>query len=213
MVTETTYDYAKALSCAMYIFRLLQPHCERIHVAGSIRRLKQDVKDIEIVCEPKKIDRSTDLFGGTEKIPSHEFATALHTVTKEVIKGNIKGRYMQIITNSITCPDIKLDLFMPRTEDYYRQYAIRTGSAEYARHMIANAWSRKGWVGINGDLFKKNQCDVRIVSGKKVYSQKASIKNPEQPPAWKSEAEFFAWLDIPYMEPQHRIISHSNEAL
>lgn len=38
------------------LVELLTPHCERIDVAGSIRRKKQEVGDIEIVCLPKKIE-------------------------------------------------------------------------------------------------------------------------------------------------------------
>ena len=38
----------------------LAPHCDRIEIAGSIRRKKPEVKDIEIVCIPKPYE--TGLF-------------------------------------------------------------------------------------------------------------------------------------------------------
>jgi DNA polymerase/3'-5' exonuclease PolX len=42
---------------------LLAPHCDRIEIAGSIRRQKADVGDIEIVAIPKTVTDG-DLFGG-----------------------------------------------------------------------------------------------------------------------------------------------------
>lgn len=39
--------------CARGLVTLLAPYCERIEVAGSIRRRKAEPKDIEIVCVPK----------------------------------------------------------------------------------------------------------------------------------------------------------------
>jgi DNA polymerase/3'-5' exonuclease PolX len=214
MITEVKYPFAKANKCAEYIKNLLAPHCERINIAGSIRRLQPEVKDIEIICEPKKIFNQNGLFPDTgEWQISKEFTAALATITKEVIKGSAQGRYLQLITTAQNCPGIKLDLFMPRPEDYYRQLAIRTGSADYAHHVIAAAWSRKGWVGIGGDLFKRSECDFYMTGDKKIWKLKTSVKVHKQPPAWRSEAEFFAWLDLPYTDPEHRIVSISNEAL
>ena len=45
--------YEQALEIAEKTKALLAPHCERIEIAGSIRRLKPFVKDIEIVAIPK----------------------------------------------------------------------------------------------------------------------------------------------------------------
>lgn len=42
-----------AQSWAEALVAHLRPHCTRIHIAGSIRRQKEWVKDIEIVCIPK----------------------------------------------------------------------------------------------------------------------------------------------------------------
>ncbi len=44
------------------LLRLLAPHCERIAVAGSIRRKKPHVKDIELLCA-SKVTSAADLFG------------------------------------------------------------------------------------------------------------------------------------------------------
>jgi DNA polymerase/3'-5' exonuclease PolX len=229
---EKQYLYVPAAHVAAYIFRLLQPHCERIHLAGSIRRMKMLVKDIEIVCIPKRepIPSTPTLFdiedcslspsgggsastkndstkrGGANTQVSKDFIEALMTITKQTIKGNADGKYMQIETTSTTCPGIMLDLFMPDADDYYRQYAIRTGSKDYAHHVIAAAWSRKGWTGINGVLYKKSECDCKETNGKKIYNLKSTTSNPTRPPVWNSEGEFFTWLGLPYIDPEQREI-------
>lgn len=45
--------HTEAYQIATRIKAELQPHCERIEIAGSIRRNKPEVKDIEIVAIPK----------------------------------------------------------------------------------------------------------------------------------------------------------------
>jgi DNA polymerase/3'-5' exonuclease PolX len=189
-------DYYKAKKIADRAVELLKPYCEQIHIAGSIRRMRPEVKDIEIVCIPKKEDRSTDLFGGTEKIISNDFSGALLQITDQVIKGKIDGRYMQIKLKG----GMILDLFLPVPEDYYRQYAIRTGSADYAHHVIAKAWTRKGWVGVsNVGLRKRTECE-----GGGNYPWRCKKKDPALPPVWKSEGEFFAWIGVEYIDPEFR---------
>lgn len=52
--------YADALTIAELVVAQLAPHCERIQIAGSIRRKSRTVKDVEIVCIPKPYE--TGLF-------------------------------------------------------------------------------------------------------------------------------------------------------
>lgn len=211
MTAEQTYPFPLASKCANYILELLKPHCEhnRIHIAGSIRRIKPEVKDIEIVCIPKKQIISRGLFGEEEYEVCTAFINALAAITHETFKGIIGGRYMQIITNSKNCPGIRLDLFMPQPEDYFRMYAIRTGSWEYSKDIIATAWKKKGWVGVsNIGLRKISECDFKTdAAGKKTYFLKEPQTinyKPQTPPVWTSEAEFFTWLGLEYIDPEHR---------
>ena len=43
------FAYDEAYSIALVVLELLRPHCIRCEIAGSIRREKPEVKDIEIV--------------------------------------------------------------------------------------------------------------------------------------------------------------------
>lgn len=182
----------------------LQPFTTRINIAGSIRREKADVKDIEIICLPKYIDGAqTGLFSDVPPVQviSQNFVETVRSLGK-VIKGKPDGRYMQI-----ELPQrINIDLFMPEPADYFRQYAIRTGSADYAQRTIARAWNRKGWCGSDKGLRKITDC-VELIehpSGKRAWECKN--QNAERPPVWNSEQEFFDWIGVPWIMPKLRTI-------
>lgn len=55
-------EHGAAFLIADELLRTLRPSCERIEIAGSIRRAKKEVKDIELIAIPKFIP---DLFGET----------------------------------------------------------------------------------------------------------------------------------------------------
>jgi DNA polymerase/3'-5' exonuclease PolX len=182
----------------------LYPYTERIHIAGSIRREKPEVKDIEIVCMPRFVDGGqTALFSETiaEKVISKNYVDVVKTLGK-VIKGKPDGRYMQI-----ELPQrINLDLFMPDPDDYYRQYAIRTGSSDYSRQTIAKGWKRKGWCGSDLGLRRIVDCEEEFDPLTNKPRWICVNPNGERPPVWNSEQEFFAWIDVPFISPKHRKI-------
>ena len=47
--------YSLALEYAQEIKEILSPFCERIEIAGGIRRQKEEPHDIEIVCQPRSL--------------------------------------------------------------------------------------------------------------------------------------------------------------
>lgn len=198
-----------ATHIANRIVQILGPHCDRIHIAGSIRRKVASVGDIEILAIPKKETKNEDLFGEGEKIISRDFVEALAGITKLVIKGNVQGRYMQII---LTNTEIALDLFLPVADDYFRQLAIRTGSAEFAHKVIASAWKRKGWCGSDHGFRRLTDC-VEVKHGNTKHYRCIKLDG-ERPPVWQSEQEFFQWLGVRYIDPPLRDLKQTiDEAL
>lgn len=187
---------ATAKHIANRITAILSPHCDRIHIAGSIRRKQPMVKDVEIVCLPKKEIKTEDLFGYGESIVSRDFIEALAGITLNTVKGNVAGRYMQIIL--VRC-ELVLDLFLPTINDYYRQLAIRTGSADFSQKVIAHGWRRKGWVGC-GELGLRKEIDCIEKDG----HWKCIKLDGELPPVWQSEEEFFQWIGVQWLPPELR---------
>ena len=64
MTTKTRFDLRIAEPVAERLVEQLRPYCERIQIAGSIRRRKWAVGDIELLCIPKYRTelRSVDMF-------------------------------------------------------------------------------------------------------------------------------------------------------
>jgi hypothetical protein len=180
----------------------LQPFCDRINIAGSVRRKKEFVKDIEIVCQPKKIITSQDtLFGGGEGIEEvhPDFIKTVNSLG-EIVKGKPTGKYMKIKLKTVT-----LDLFTPDAFDYYRQYAIRTGSAQFAQMVIATGWLKRGWCGTPDGLRLQNECEGKKgPDGKAIW--KCKVKKPTLPPVWQSEEDFFEWIGAPYLPAERRFM-------
>jgi DNA polymerase/3'-5' exonuclease PolX len=200
MKSNIPYNQAKVI--ADVLVELLQPVCEVVFIAGSVRRKKETVGDIELVVLPKKTEVvEGDLFESkTIKVVDEKFGDVVNGFGK-IIKGKYDGKYMQIELPS----GINLDLFIPSDYDLYRQYAVRTGSGDYSFKVIANGWKRIGWCGSDAGLRKISDCEeTKTPEGKSKW--KCINPNAELPPHWKSEQEFFDWIKVPYIEPELRNI-------
>jgi DNA polymerase/3'-5' exonuclease PolX len=115
----------------------LAPHCHRIEIAGSIRRQKPEVKDIELVAIPKPYD--VGLFASGVAVVLDQW---------EKVKGELPCKYTQRIL-----PDgIKLDLFFATPENWGYIFGIRTGPAEYSANVLARGWVGNGYKGKDGML-------------------------------------------------------------
>lgn len=193
-LTTPKFEYTVAKNIADGLIAKLGPYCDILNVAGSIRRQKSHVKDIELVCLPKKVFFQTELFGNGINVIINEFQVAVKEITDSIVRGSLDGRYMQLRLKA----GITLDLFLPQMGDYFRQLAIRTGSCDYSRQVIARAWRKKGWCGTNAGLRKIEDC---YKSGS---TWNCFEPNPELPPEWQSEQEFFDWIGEKWVEPSKR---------
>jgi len=196
----------EAKKIALDIWEKMKDLCEPKHckIAGSIRRERPDVKDIEVVALPKMIE-TCDMFGEvTGKIRTKEWVELVYSLGTAV-KGTPNGKYTQI---KLRDHDINLDLFMPDTDDYWRILTIRTGSAEWVKQYIAGGWSRQGWCGTkDGGLIMKSQCKgITQPNGHVLWFPNVSEGTKMRPPIFNSEKDFFEWLKLPYVHPKDRNI-------
>lgn len=130
--------YSDAKQIADKILLQLKPHCERIEIAGSIRRKKAEVKDIEIVAIPKPFEVGL-------------FESGIATIVNkwEKVKGELPCKY----TQRILPEGIKLDLFFAEPGNWGLILAIRTGSADYSHKVLATEWVKRGYHSMDGYLF------------------------------------------------------------
>ena len=132
----------QALQKANSVVELLQPHCEQLAIAGSLRRGAGDVKDIDIVCIPKPYGIGLFQSG---------FASVVNQWPK--IKGELPCRYTQ---RKLPC-GMTLELYMARPENYGLILAIRTGSAKFVYERLAKRWKRYGYYSKDGLLMHRDR--------------------------------------------------------
>ncbi len=139
-IEEKRYPLAEARKIAEQVLEEMKPHCERIEIAGSIRRKKATIGDIEIVAIPKPY--SVGIFeDGLAKI-----VNKWTKVKEEMVYGQVK------YTQRILPQGIKLDIFFVTPENWGSQLGIRTGSIAYVRDILAYGWSKNGYKSEGGFL-------------------------------------------------------------
>jgi DNA polymerase/3'-5' exonuclease PolX len=145
VLPERRWPLAAARAIAERVVELLRPFCKRIEIAGSIRRCKPDVGDIEVLCVP--LPYSTGIFeDGLAKVVNQ-----WRKIRGEMEYG--KARYTQR-----ELPEgIKLDLFMVEESSWGYHMGIRTGSDQFSHEVLAKGWRRQGFSGKGGHLEREGE--------------------------------------------------------
>lgn len=168
--------YDLVLSVARRLVDALRPHCLRVELAGSLRREKPMVGDIEIVAVPQ---RQLDLFG--TPVPGRtdldRFLDSRHV---EFTKRG--DRYQQF-----TCGRERytVDLFLPTLATWGSVFTIRTGSWEFSRWLV----TARAAGGAAPDT-------IAFVDGR-LYESGRRLHTPE-------EDDVFAALGLAFISPIER---------
>ena len=183
-----SYDSARDL--AEQLRAELLPGCDRLEVAGSIRRGKPEPRDIELVAIPT-IQMGTnynDMFGGD--VEENLLLEALDSVYSknewaldQVLKRNgPKYKRLVHLNSGICC-----DLFIVTAESWGVQFTIRTGPGDFSKALVTRARGL-GMRVDEGQLWRVHRDDSRTV-----------VPTP-------TEQDFFTALRLPYLEPSARTV-------
>lgn len=185
---QQKFQLYQVLELAQGIEFGLRQFCQRVDIAGSIRRKCVEVSDIEIVALPihSKMGMMENWLKGLGSAPPANKPKPFR-----------ERRYVKLHLHHLP---IQLDLFIPQAHDYGRQLAIRTGSAEYSAKVLAHRWVKMGWVGTQDGLRRRDQC--QDASG--VWKLLKDVKNPTLPPEFPDETSFFEFLGLEWVEPERR---------
>ena len=149
----------------------LRPFCSRLEIAGSIRRRKQVVGDVELVAIPKKLQ---DGFFDDVVVVDPAFVQTVNAWPK--VKGDPLGKYTQRILPG----DVTLDLFICREENWGLIYAIRTGSASFVRYGLMTGLLSNGYRARDGQVWEGNKPIPTPEEGYVFHLASVSWKRPEE---------------------------------
>ncbi len=184
-------NHAEARKLAFEFVAQVNADCARCEIAGSVRRRKPEgIKDIEIVAIGKREDRPfynlfRELAGVIEEV---DLLTGrlleLRDWEPDPVLRRWGSRYKRLRHVATGTP---LDLFITDATRWGAIFAIRTGPAEFSRELVTRA-RRLGMQVDGGQLWRVHRDGTRSV-----------VPTPE-------EADFFAALRVPYLEPWARTI-------
>ncbi len=152
--TTAPMSLRTARACATEMVEALRPYCHRVAVAGSVRRGREWINDIEVVAIPKSTVRQPDVdifgepIGKAVTVRDPGFIMVVDSIANPLVKGKPSdGMNLQFFTRE----GVKVDLFLCKPDTWGYIYTIRTGSAEFMR-MVAARWVQLGYKGVEGQL-------------------------------------------------------------
>lgn len=194
------YPRADAIAVVRELLPHLRPVClpERVIVAGSLRRLKPTVGDIELLYIPEM-----------KQIPSGDFFSrpittpATDMILERLIESRVIARRLNTAGHATWGPKNKLavhlasgipiDFFAATETNWYNYLVCRTGGAENNR-AIATAAQARAW--------KWNPYDAGFTP---VLSDGETRDPDREPYVVTSERAVFDFLSLPYREPHERL--------
>jgi DNA polymerase (family 10) len=186
---KARYARQTALDAARDVIAALRPVCEegRLIVAGSLRRRKQWVGDVEIVYVSRKESRPVDFFSNRDYNLADEAIAALVVAGVLEKRESVLGHTMYGNQNKLmrhVATGVPVDLFATSESSWFNYLVCRTGPKE-SNTAIAQAAQDKGWKWHPyGSGFTRED-------GRAAHDV-------------TSEQDLFEFLGMPYLEPWER---------
>jgi len=190
----TRIRLAEAEALAEELRTLLGPVCLQIEVAGSVRRQRPDIGDIELLAIPLWQTR-LDLFGESNQPPISQ----LETLCAELIRDGTFELRLDVNGRHAVGPKYKrlrfrgtgVDLFTAHPDNWGLLMVIRTGPAGYSKRLVTPQ-RHGGW--LPGHL---------VVKDGFVWSLAAEHKPGEKVPI-PNEGSLYALLGREFDQPEDR---------
>lgn len=189
----------EAESLATGLVALLAPDCERIEIAGSVRRRKGTVGDIEVVCIPRidLVEVATDLFGNAQQVPQNALDLRCEVLLND---GTLRKR-LNVLERPAWGTDLKwgtfrgfnVDIYSATVDTWGVTMLIRTGPKEVSNcfAQVKSGYTRDGYRGLLPD-------HIQLKGWRYVHRKTGEpYRTPE-------ERDCFDLLGIPYTAPERR---------
>lgn len=177
-----------AAGLAKSLITKLEPYCERIAVAGSIRRKRDPVGDIEIVAIPKL---GENLFGERDHNLDHLTARLFGMITDGMIsklpefepektRGAWGPKYKKFFITG-NGQELQVDLFCCDVNNWGNMITIRTGSSEFSAALMSRIKNRTPYRQNDGYLMDSRTGKIIPVATERDFFSLAGVGwvNPE----------------------------------
>lgn len=175
-----------ALKIADRVFQELFFHCERIEIAGDIRRKLSDIRIIDIVCTPKMGNRPSSKTG--KYAPVMRYIEVINKWRR--IKGEpwdrTTSRFVPIDETNPDSDTIQVNIHQADENNWGYMLALKTGSGDYFHRVLAAGWVRNRYNGKDGYLYRKEPNQEPVL-----------VPVPE-------ERDLFRFARVKYIEPESR---------
>jgi len=187
-VTKLTVPLADAYAVADELRLWLRPAVERIEVAGSLRRGKAEVGDIELVAVPRFEADETDLWGQPVNMLERRLDWSNERGWLDRPPGGKRGpRYAQLRHAESGLQVALFSVLAPAQWGVI--FLIRTGPASYSQWLMTEAMRR-------GKHVRDGALRSALTCGQDACTCPI-LPTPE-------EADVYAALGLPYLAPERR---------
>ncbi len=170
-------ELEKAKAIAERIKTLLEPACERIEIAGSIRRQKPEVGDIELLCIPKHVAGIDQL---DKELGALCFIQRILALRRNKLGRATYGPKNKLMLHRET--GIGVDIFSTTEDCWPVAQVIRTGGKQTNIRICMAAQAR----------------------GYQFHAYGSGFSTPRGEIVCHSEQEVFEAVDLPYQRPEER---------
>jgi len=183
-----------ALEVAERIVAALRPHAERIEIAGSLRRGKPEVHDIDLVVIPRFVSRRS-MFPPSRIFETDLYATALEVLSMvlggdKIIRGLARNGLGGL---PVVSEAPMVDIYIATADTWATLLLIRTGSVEHNIRLCTHARELGGKLHADGS-------GLELPGGYNAVLQRREMDvfYPQ------TEEEIFGKLGIAYLPPSLR---------
>jgi DNA polymerase/3'-5' exonuclease PolX len=179
---------------ALELVEILGPATERIEIAGSIRRQRADVGDVELIVIPRfeTVVSVIDMFGSEQATVQSEF----DRLCDELLERQVLTHRLNADGRKAWGPQLKwgmyagfaVDLYCATPETWAVTMLIRTGPADFSKRLVTDR--RHGGLCSSHLHFK----DWRL-----------RRRGSEEPIDTPDEAAVFRALGYEFLPPEHRV--------
>lgn len=138
---DRAWQLEDARLVARVVMQWLGDACERIEVAGSVRREKPEVKDIELVYIPKMVTVQATLFGDEVQVSAMEERLQALVRSEKLMWDELTPRHGEKYQRLIHVNSgMVIELFRAEARNWGAIMAIRTGPEDYVKMLVSHSW-------------------------------------------------------------------------